>query len=93
MLITLRVPVTHAGDLYDQRQSRSDLLTDSFLRKIQITHRHHRLKSSHSVASSISMNGRHRAFVAGVHRLQHVKRLFAADFTKNDAVGTHYEGY
>ena len=35
------------------------------------------------------MNGGHRAFVTGVHRLKHVERLFAAYLANNDAVRTH----
>ena len=32
---------------------------------------------------------RHRAVVAGVHRLQHVERFVAADLAEDDAVGAH----
>ena len=35
------------------------------------------------------MDGRHRSVVAGVHRLQHVQRLGAADLADEDAVGSH----
>ena len=31
----------------------------------------------------------HRTFVAGVHRLQHVERLAAANLTNDDPVGPH----
>ena len=30
--------------------------------------------------------------MTGVHRLQHVQRLFAAHLTDDDAVGTHTQG-
>ena len=35
---------------------------------------------------------RHRPVVAGVHRLQHVQRLGAADLADDDAVGPHAQG-
>src|ERR1017187_4194 len=35
------------------------------------------------------MNRRDRSIMTCVHRLQHVKRLLAANFTDDNAVGTH----
>ncbi|KAG1385923.1 hypothetical protein G6F59_017125 [Rhizopus arrhizus] len=35
------------------------------------------------------MDGRHRAVVAGVHRLQHFQHLGATDFADHDAVRPH----
>jgi hypothetical protein len=41
------------------------------------------------VARRVGVNGGHRAFVAGVHGLQHVEGFFAADLAHDDAVGAH----
>ncbi len=38
------------------------------------------------------MHGRHRAFVAGVHGLDHVKGLGPSTLTDDDPIGTHAEG-
>ena len=44
------------------------------------------------VARAVRVDGRQAAVVAGVHGLQHVERLFAADLADDDAVGPHAEG-
>ena len=41
------------------------------------------------VARRVGVDGRQRAVVAGVHRLQHVERLGAAHFADDDAIGPH----
>ena len=33
--------VTHSGYLHDDRNRRCDLLTDSFIRQVDVRHRHH----------------------------------------------------
>ncbi len=38
------------------------------------------------------MDGRQRSVVAGVHRLQHVERFFAAHLADDDAIGAHTQG-
>ena len=38
------------------------------------------------------MDRAHRAFVSGVHRLQHVERLAAATLADDDPVGSHPQG-
>ena len=41
------------------------------------------------VARRVGVQRRQRAVVAGVHRLEHVERLAAADLADDDAVGPH----
>ena len=41
------------------------------------------------VARGVRVDGRERAVVAGVHRLEHVERLGAADLADDDPVGPH----
>ena len=41
---------------------------------------------------AVGVDGRQAAVVAGVHGLQHVERLFAADLADDDAVGPHTQG-
>ena len=35
------------------------------------------------------MNGGHRAFVAGIHGLEHIEGFFAAHLAHDDAIWTH----
>ena len=44
------------------------------------------------VARVVGVHRGHRAFVTGVHGLQHVERLGAAALTDDDAVGPHTQG-
>ena len=52
-------------------------------------HADHLLQPLERVARRVGVDRRHRSFVAGVHRLQHVERLFAAALADDDAVGPH----
>ena len=52
-------------------------------------HAHHLLEPLERVARRVGVNRRHRPFVAGVHRLQHVERLFAAALADDDAIRPH----
>ena len=38
------------------------------------------------------MDGRQRSVVTGIHRLQHVERLFTAHLSDDDAIGAHTKG-
>ena len=48
-------------------------------RQIEARHQHHVLDAGERVARGVGVDRRQRAVVAGVHRLQHVERLAAAD--------------
>jgi len=40
-------------------------------------HRHHRFEPGDGVARCVGVNGGHRAFVSGIHGLEHIKGFFA----------------
>ena len=58
-------------------------------RQVDAGHEHHRLEAGERVARRVGVHGGQRAVVAGVHRLEHVQRLAAADLADDDAVGAH----
>jgi hypothetical protein len=60
-------------------------------RQFEAGHGDHHLQAGQGVAGVVGVNRGQRPFVAGVHRLQHVERLAAADFAHDDAVGPHAE--
>src|SRR5204862_705057 len=84
--------VAEARLLDDDLNRRGDLLTHRPLRQIRGAHRDHRLDTGQRVARRVGVDGRQRSVMARVHRLQHVERLFAADLTDDDAIGTHTQG-
>ena len=75
--------------LHDESNRRGDLATDARDRQSHRSHRNHLLKTLERVARRIGVDRRHRTFVTGIHRLQHVEGLFAAALADNDAVGPH----
>ena len=81
--------VRQARDLDDQVDGRGDLLAHGALRQLQAGHRHHRVEAVERVARAVGVDRRQAAVVAGVHGLQHVQRLGAADLADDDAIGPH----
>ena len=53
---------------------------------------HQRLEAGQRVARRVGVDRRQRAFVARVHRLEHVERLGAANLADDDPVGAHAQG-
>jgi hypothetical protein len=49
----------------------------------------HVFEPGQRLARAIGMDCTHRAVMPGVHRLQHVERLGAADLAEDDAVRAH----
>src|SRR5579862_2694303 len=62
--------ITQARQLHDNRDRGSNLLPYRFFRNIDAGHRYHRLEAHQCVPRCVGMDRRHRAFVAGIHRLQ-----------------------
>ena len=60
--------------------------------RLQVGHRHHRVEAIQRVARAVGVDRRQAAVVAGVHGLQHVQRLVAADLADDDAIGPHAQG-
>src|SRR6478752_7196454 len=85
-------PVLQTALLDDQVDGRGDLLADGADREVDAGHEDHRLEPGEHVARAVGVTGRHRAVVAGVHRLEHVQRLAGAALSDDDPVGPHPEG-
>ena len=68
---------------------RHDLLADRSRRQIQPGHQHHGFQSSQRIAGTISMNGCQTSVMPGIHRLQHVQSLTAANFADDNSIGPH----
>ena len=81
--------VGQALQVDDQVERRGDLLADRAQRQVHAGHQHHRLHAVQRVARAVRVRGGQRAVVAGVHGLEHVQRLAAADLADDDAVGPH----
>src|SRR5579871_5363760 len=83
--------VGKALQLHDHADGGGDLPADRGDGHRQAGHADHLLEARDRVARGIGVDGGHRAFVAGVHRLQHVEGFLAAALAEDDAVGPHAE--
>ena len=81
--------VAHARDLNDEVNGRCDLRANSLLRQGDRAHHGHGLDAGDGIAGIVGMDGGDGSVVPGVHGLQHIQRLFAADLAEDDAVGPH----
>src|SRR5688572_23500493 len=79
------------GNLNHHVDGRRYLLAHNLRGKADPGHRHHALDAAQCIARRVRVHGRQRAVVAGVHRLQHVHSLWAADLADDDAIGPHTE--
>jgi hypothetical protein len=95
----------HAGDLayaaqatgaigkplhLDHKRYRGgDLATDGVEGHRRPRHTDHLLEPFKRIARGVGVNCGHGTFVARIHRLKHVERLFAAALADNNAVGPH----
>ena len=75
--------------MHDQVDRGSNLRAHRLEWDVDRGHHHHRLQTRQGVTRGVGVDGRHRAVVAGVHRLQHVERLGAADLADQDSVRSH----
>ena len=88
----LPLAVGQAHHLDDQADGRGDLLAHGVGAEGQAAHGDHLLQAADGLARVVGVDGGHRAFVAGVHGLQHVEGLLAADLAQDHPVGTHAQG-
>ncbi len=58
-------------------------------RNVVSRHRDHHFQTGQGVAGGVGVDGRHRSFVAGVHRLEHVQRFARTHFADDDPIRTH----
>ena len=89
---TRREPSSNRSRLNDQVERRRNLLADRADRQVVARHQHHRLEPVQASRGEFACDGRHRAVVARVHRLEHVECLGAADLADDDPVGSHAQG-
>src|ERR1035437_4141426 len=82
-------PVTHARDLDDEINGRSDLGADSLLGQRDRSHHRHRFDAGDGIAGIVSVNGGDGSVVACIHGLQHVERLFPSNLAEDDSIGAH----
>ena len=85
----LALAVGQARQLDDQVDGAGDLAADRGDRHRHAGHAEHLLEARNRIARRIGVDRRHRTFVAGVHRLQHVEGFLAAALAEDDPVGTH----
>ena len=89
MRLTRRLPSIRRDEVDDQVERRGDLLADRAQRQLDAAHEHEHLEAVEGVARRVRVDRGQRALVAGVHGLEHVERLGAADLAHDDAVGAH----
>src|SRR5690606_36943262 len=89
----LRNGATAAGepvDLHHDVECRGDLPLNRDDRQVD-RHQHQHFQPLEHVLGAVGVDGRHRAVVPGVHRLEHVERLRPAALADENAVGPHAE--
>ena len=84
--------VDEARDLHEHVECARGLLADRAQRQVDAGGEHEGLEAGERVARRVRVDRRQRALVAGVHRLEHVQRLGAADLADDDPVGAHAQG-
>ena len=77
--------------MHDQVERRRHLLPDGPHGQVEARHQGQRLETGEGVTRAVGVDGRDRAVVARVHRLEHVQRLARTALTDDDAVGAHAE--
>ena len=85
----LALAVGLALQLHDELDGAGNLAADRGDGHRQSGHADHLLQARDGVARCVGVDGGHRAFMTGVHGLQHVEGFFAAALAENDAVGPH----
>src|SRR5450759_493899 len=78
--------------LDDEVDAAAHLLANGPYGKVDAGHQNEGLEPGECVARGVGVQGRHRAVVAGVHGLKHVKRLAATALPDDDALRAHAQG-
>ncbi len=84
--------VRHARHLQDEIDGGGDLFADGAHGELEAGHEDHRLEAADGVARGVGVHRGHRAFVAGVHGLEHVQRLGGTTLADDDPIGSHAQG-
>src|SRR5690606_34915292 len=85
----LALAVGKAGELHDDVDRAGNLAADRGDRHRHTGHAQHLLKAADGVAWRVGVDGGHRTFMAGVHRLQHVERFLTSALAENHTVRAH----
>jgi hypothetical protein len=85
--LTRRLAVHEPDEVHDQVERRGDLLADRAHRELDAAHQDEHLEAVHGRRGACSRGSSSATLVAGVHRLEHVERLGAADLADDDPVG------
>ena len=83
--------VAQARQVHHDVDGRRHLVADVGGRQVDVGHHGHRLQPPEQMPGGVRVRGRERPFVSGVHRLQHVERLAAADLADDDPIWSHAE--
>ena len=84
--------VAQAREVDDDVDRGRDLIADMGRRQVDVRHHRHRLETPQQVPRRVRVRGGERSLVAGVHRLEHVEGLAAADLADDDPVRSHPQG-
>src|SRR5579872_784146 len=85
----LALAVGLARQLNDDTDGGGDLAADRGDRHRHAGHADHLFKARNGVTRRVGVNRGHRAFVAGIHGLEHVEGFLAAALAEDHAVGPH----
>ena len=87
--VTLRLPSDRRESCTISLMADGDLAADRGDGHRHAGHADELLEARDRLARIVGVDGRHRAFVAGVHGLQHVEGFLAAALAEDDALGPH----
>src|SRR4029434_4332371 len=82
--------IAHAFYLHDDIQSSDDLRENRVRRQMYLSHLHHVFDTGQGIAGGVSVHRGDRTIMAGVHRLQHVKRFRDAHPADRKSTRLHY---
>ena len=85
----LALAVGKAGELHDDVDRAGNLAADRGDRHRHTGHAQHLFEAADGVAWRVGVDGGHRTFMAGVHRLQHVERFLTSALAENHTVRAH----
>ena len=85
----LSVVVSGTADVEDDIDRSADLVVDRLERPAGNLLQHQRTQAGHGIDRRVGVHGRHRAVVAGVHRLHELHGLGTANLAEHEPVGPH----
>ena len=92
MCVTLRGPPCRRLACTIRSTALAICVPHGLQRQLEAGHHDHGFQPGEGVARRVGVQRGHRAFVAGVHGLEHVERLGAAALADDDPLGPHTQG-